>query len=260
MTTLEIVLAAVAALAMGALLWRERHGKRRLERLLDDTAGKLERLQRAFERFAPPDVIEYLSSPGGAMPPERRTVTVMFADLRGFTPLSERMDPADMVDILNGYFRAMTKAINAHHGHVTQFIGDGLLALFGALEPNPWQVRDAVTSALTMRSALADYNAQLAARGMPELRFGVGIHTGEVVAGVIGNQFLSTFTVVGDTVNTAARVEQLTRTFGTDVLITDAVRQKLDGRFRLREQPPAPVKGKEQPLLTFAVIGMGPVH
>src|SRR5262249_9751130 len=151
------------------------------------------------------------------------------------------------VNILNGYFQAMTEAITMHHGRVTQFIGDGLLALFGALEPDPWQAQDAVKAALDMRRALARYNEDLAARGFPALAFGVGIHSGEVVAGVMGNRSLSSFTVVGDTVNTAARVEQLTRNHGVDVLITEPVRSKLDGRYTVRELPAALVKGKEQP-------------
>jgi len=131
-----------------------------------------------------------------------------------------------------------------------------LLALFGALEPNPWQADDAVSAALAMRAALADYNIQLAAQNLPELRFGIGIHQGEVIVGLMGNQNLSTFTAVGDTVNTAARVEQLTRMHGADVLITEAVREKLDSRFKLRELPPVPVKGKEQPVVTYAVEGV----
>jgi class 3 adenylate cyclase len=92
-----------------------------------------------------------------------------------------------------------------HHGHVTQFVGDGLLALFGALEPNPWQARDAVLAALDMRSELARYNETLRAQGLPELRFGIGIHGGEVVAGVIGTAGLAKFSVTGDPINVASR-------------------------------------------------------
>jgi adenylate cyclase len=254
-----LVLLGLAAALLAVDAWGTRRRMRLVERLVADQARKLEQIQTEFGRFAPADVVDRLTDSSGALAPGRREVTVMFADLRGFTPLSERMDPGDMVGVLNGYFEAMTQAIAAHHGRVNQFMGDGLLALFGALEPNPWQARDAVCAALEMRKALAGYNGELAARGMPTLRFGIGIHTGEVVAGVMGNQSLSAFAVVGDTVNTAARVEQLTRLHDTDVLITDAVRRMLDSRFRLRELPPAPVKGKEYPVRTYAVEGMDDV-
>jgi adenylate cyclase len=258
MTALILTAAGLGLVLLAGWLWRERQHSRRLELLVKDRSTRLERLQSEFERFAPSEVIEHLSDPGGGMAPARRSVTVMFADLRGFTSLSENADPADTVGMLNGYFQRMTEAIDSHHGHVTQFIGDGLLALFGALEPNPWQARDAVLAALAMRDALADYNAQLRKRGLPELRFGVGIHHGDVVAGVMGNQSLSTFSVVGDTVNTAARVEQLTRVHEVDLLITDAVRQRLDARFDLRELPAVPVKGKQHPVVTWAVLGTRP--
>jgi class 3 adenylate cyclase len=252
---LLLALAALAA-GLGLLLVRARARNGRMERLVADRADRLERLEAEFGRFAPAIVVEQVTGDAERMAPSRRHVTVMFADVREFTRLCERIDPAQTVAILNGYFECMTQAIVAHHGHVTQFIGDGLLALFGALEPNPWQTRDAVSAALAMRDALADYNVRLAAQGLPEIAFGVGIHHGEVIVGLMGNQKLSTFTVVGDTVNTAARVEQLTRMHGTDVLITQAVREKLDSRFVLRELPPAPVKGKELPVVTYAVEGL----
>jgi adenylate cyclase len=258
MSGLALTVLLVASIALSALTWRAHRKLHLVERLVADQSQKLERIQTAFGRFAPADVVDHLSDPTGPMAPARRDVTVMFADLRGFTPLSERMDPADMVGILNGYFEAMTEAITMHHGRVTQFIGDGLLALFGALEPDPWQAQDAVKAALDMRRALARYNEDLCARGFPALAFGVGIHCGEVVAGVIGNSNLSTFSVVGDTVNTASRVEQLTRSHDVDVLITESVRAKLDARYTVREFPAALVKGKEQPIVTYHVIGMHP--
>lgn len=116
---------------------------------------------------------------------------MLFADLRGFTALCDQHDPDVTVRILNDYFRHMSQAIDRHHGHVTEFVGDGLLALFGATEANPWQERDAVLAAQAMRAELALCNVTLRARGLPELRFGIGIHCGEVVAGVIGTAGLS---------------------------------------------------------------------
>jgi adenylate cyclase len=258
--TLAVLPAAAVILALLVALLKERRHGRELERLLDDANGKLEGLQRNFARFAPEDVIERLTEPGGGLKPSRRPVTVLFADLRGFTRMCDRMDPEAVVPILNGYFQSMNGVIRQHHGRVTELIGDGLLALFGALEPNPWQVQDAVLGALAMRQALASYNEQLRARALPELRFGIGIHRGEVLAGVIGFEELSKFGVVGDTINVAARVERLTRVHDVDLLVTEEVRGALDTRFRLRAMPPVPVKGKEEAIVTYLVVGLDEGH
>lgn len=224
-----------------------------IERLLDDTHRKLERLQIHFARFAPDDVVERLTETKPELVASRRTVTILFADLKGFTAMCDRLDPEQMLPILNGYFRAMSQAIAAHHGRVTELTGDGILALFGALEPNPWQAQDAVLGALAMREALSAYNLTLRARALPELQIGVGIHRGEVLAGVMGNEELSKFGVVGDAINVASRVERLTRDLSVDLLITEEVRGQLDGRFQLREMPPIAVKGKTEPLVTYRV-------
>lgn len=251
----------IAALVLiagpGLAWWRARRQCAQLERLLGVADNKLENLQHQFERFVPPDVVERLTDGDGAFAPERRLVTMLFADLRGFTALCDRLDPALTVTILNEYFQYMNQAVSRHHGHVNELVGDGLLALFGALEPNPWQGRDSVLAALEMRSALARYNTELRTRGLPELRFGIGIHSGEVVAGVIGAGGLSKFSVTGDPINVASRVEGLTRHFDVDLLITDAVRSALDPQFRLRAMAPAQVKGKAQAIATWYVESAG---
>jgi adenylate cyclase len=247
-------LLALVLLAAGVVASRRR--SRQLERLLDATDLKLEQLQRHFERFVPADVVERLTEGGGNYAPQRRQVTMLFADLRGFTALCDRLDPAVTVAILNGYFKHMSEAIVRRHGHVTELVGDGLLALFGALEPNPWQCRDAVLAALDMRAALERYNAELRTRSLPELRFGIGIHCGEVVAGVMGAGGLSKFGVTGDPINVASRVEGLTREHGVDLLITGEIRRALDERFLLRPMPAVYVKGKPEAIQTYCVEGM----
>jgi class 3 adenylate cyclase len=226
---------------------------RLLERLLADNQRRLEQLQREFERFAPPDLVERLAAGQEDAGPQRRQVTMLFADLQGFTALCDRLDPAATVTVLNEYFRYMSEAIGRHHGHITELVGDGLLALFGALESNPWQCRDAVLAALDMRAALADYNSKLRAQSLPELRFGIGIHTGEVVVGVMGAGELNKFTVTGDPINVASRVEALTRDLGVDLLITEEVRAALESGFRVRAMLPARVKGKPAPIQTYHV-------
>jgi adenylate cyclase len=239
------------ALALAALTARR---ARRIERLLSLTRDKLEQVQRQFEQFVPPDVVEQVAAQG-TYPAQRRQVTMLFADLRGFTALCDRLDPAVTVNLLNEYFRRMSEAIGRHHGHINELVGDGLLALFGALEPNPWQARDSVLAALEMREALARYNAELRARNLPELRFGIGIHSGEVVAGVIGAGTLNKFSVTGDPINVASRVEGLTAVHAVDLLVTEEIRGALDGHFALRAMPATPVKGKAEPLVTYFVEG-----
>lgn len=249
----SLAIALLLGSAVAGYAWALRAQRRQLERLLDAADAKLERLQRQFERFVPSDLVERLTDVGDELKPARRYVTILFADLRGFTAMCDRLDPAVTVDILNGYFGHMIEAITQHHGHVTELVGDGLLALFGALQPNPWQARDAVMSALAMRSALARYNQTLRARQLPELHFGIGIHGGEVIAGIIGTGALSKFSVTGDPINVASRVEGLTGAMQVDLLITEVIRDRLGDDFDLAPMPATLVKGKAEPIRTWTV-------
>ncbi len=247
-------LAGVAALA--ALLARERRTRLQLERRVDASARALETLQAAFARFAPAEVVEDIIARGVSTRSEKKDVTVLFADLKGFTAMSEQLDPAVIVALLNDYFERMSRVVAAHRGHVSKFIGDGMLALFGALDSNPWQTNDAVHAALAMREALVELNGRLAADGLPLLAVGIGVHRGPVVAGVLGSAELVEYGVIGSTVNVASRVEELTRVHEVDILVTAAVRDVLDPRVALRAMPPSPVKGLAEPLPTWAVDGV----
>ena len=250
-----LIAAAVVVAVLALLLIRSAHERRLAAAQLEGTHKELERLQTAFARFAPSRLVDRIIDMGTNIKAERRDVTVLFADVRGFTQLTEQLEPGALMRLLGGYFTAMSEAITSHHGHVTRFIGDGLMALFGALDTNPWQARDAVEASLAMRAHLADYNRALAAEGLPTIGFGVGINHGTVVAGVVGHESLLQFDVHGDTVNVAARVEQLTRTLGTDILVTDSVKSLLDDQYLVREMPPMAVKGKSKPIMTYAVDG-----
>jgi len=251
---LATALGLVALLGGGILALG--HRARQLERLLGATRGKLEEVQGQFEQFVPRDVVEQLTGRLGAFAPQRRVVTMLFADLRGFTALCDRLDPAVTVGILNEYFRRMNAVILRHHGHTNELVGDGLLALFGALETNPWQGRDSVLAALQMRAELARYNDELREKELPELRFGIGIHAGEVVAGVMGAGSLNKFSVTGDPINVASRVEGLTSVHKVDLLVTEEIRGTLDDHFVLRAMPPTAVKGKPEPIVTYFVAGV----
>lgn len=246
------------ALAAAAIAWlqQRRHGAG-LQRQLDAAAEELQRLQQACARLAPAGVVNWLFADGvqgqTEMPAQRKVVTALFADLVGYTAMSEQLEPAMLARVLNGYFQRMSDAIHEHRGHVSTFLGDGILAYFGALQPNPWQSADAVRAALAMRAAMADYNRELAQEGLPALSVGIGIHRGSGLAGLIGSRERMEYGFVGRTVNLAARVQTLTRTFGVDILVTDAVRSELDASYRLDAMPAEQVKGIAEPVLSYAL-------
>lgn len=254
MTSSLLLAGALLAIAvLGAWLWRTRREVQRLRERGEAAACNLESLQTSFARFAPDEVIERVIASGVSTSGERKEVTALFADLVGFTALSESIEPTALVQILNGYFGRMSQAITEHSGYVSTFLGDGILALFGALQPNPWQANDAVRAALAMRAELEDYNKELAQRGRPTLAIGIGLHRGTGVAGLVGSRELMQFAFVGRIVNVAARVQDLTRSCDADILVTEAVQQTLDPRFVLRPLSAAPLRGIEEPVATFSV-------
>jgi adenylate cyclase len=210
-----------------------------LRRRVERSTHELERLLRSFSRFAPAEPVERIIEAGSLGSGERREVIVMFADIRDFTRISE-----------------MSRIIRAHHGHVTRIMGDGIMSVFGALEQNPWHALDAVEAAVDMKQALDRYNEGLRTRRFPGLRFGIGIHCGTVVAGVVGSEELLEFTVMGDVVNVASRIEGLTRQFDSDILITNEVRDRIGDGFSLMEMRPAYLKGKSNYIATWALLGL----
>jgi len=246
-------LAVVAALACGALLLRSRREAERLRGRIETARQELENLQVSFSRFAPDEIIEGLIADGRENTGEKKEVSVLFADLVGFTALSESLEPAVLVRVLNGYFERMSRAISDNRGFVSTFIGDGLLAFFGALAPNPWQSDDALHAALAMRAALEDYNRELEAENLPRLSVGIGLNRGTGVMGLIGSRELKEFAFVGRAVNLAARVQDLSRRHDVDIIITEWVRPHIDPRFVLRALPPAHLKGVADAVEVFAV-------
>ena len=245
----------VAPSAVLALLWlRARRANTRARERLVSASAELERLEHAFARFAPMELVERVIASGVPTSGERKEVTVLFSDLVGFTPLSESVDPSTLVRILNGYFERMSRAITAHQGHISTLIGDGILALFGAIESNPWHTNDAARAALDMRAELAAYNDELAREGLPKLAVGIGLHRGSGIAGLVGSPELMQFTVVGTVVSVAARVQGLTREHGVDILLTADVQRALDPRFAVRALPPRALKGISEPVATFALV------
>ena len=255
--TLVATLAVAAAAVLAAALYRYARMVASLRAQLDAAALDLQQLQQTCSRLAPAGVVQRLiaDGPGTAAETtaERKVVTALFADVVGYTALSEQLDPAVLARVLNGYFQRMSDAIHDHRGHVSTFFGDGILAYFGALQPNPWQCSDAVRAALAMQAAIRDYNTELAKEGLPALALGIGIHRGPGLAGLVGARERMEYAFIGRTVNLAARVQSLTRVHHADILVTDALRTELDSRFVLTPMPPELVKGIAEPVVTYAV-------
>ena len=166
MTPLTALILATAS-GLGLLWLRARFRANRLTGQLEVATQELEALQTRCARLAPSDVVERVISDGLSTEGEKKEVTALFVDLVGFTALSEKLEPSLLVRILNGYFERMSQAVTDHRGHVSTFLGDGVLALFGALRPNPWQGNDAVHAALAMRGAIAEYNQVLETLNTP---------------------------------------------------------------------------------------------
>ena len=148
-------------------------------------------------------------------------MTILFTDIRSFTTISETMDPQNLVGLLNEYFTEMVAIVMDEDGVVDKYIGDAIMAVFGAPVPKPDDAVNAVRAAVRMRRALRDLNERLVSRGLSPLRTGIGIHTGEVVAGNIGSERRMEYTVIGDAVNLASRLESSTKELGVNVLISE---------------------------------------
>ena len=256
MTPAIVVLVALAVV-LAAALYRQWRSSASLRAQLEAAALDLQQLQQTCARLAPAGVVQRLIadgvSAGAEASAERKVVTALFADLVGYTAMSERLEPAVLARILNGYFQRMSDAIHEHRGHISTFFGDGILAYFGALQPNPWQCSDAVRAALAMQAAIREYSTELAKEGLPPLSLGIGIHRGPGVAGLVGSRERMEYAFVGRTVNLAARVQSLTRVHQVDILVTEAMREELDSRFVLTAMPAEIVKGIAEPVVTYAV-------
>jgi len=209
------------------------------------------RLRAAFGQYVSVEVLDRVLREGSALGGEVRTVSVLMSDVRGFTTLSERLPPARISEIMNEYFAAMVDVIMSHRGMVSDFIGDGILAIFGAPLDDPDHAWHAVETALGMQAALARLNAQWLAAGRPPLAMGVAVNTGEVFAGTMGSPRKKKYSVLGDTVNSVARMEGLNRDLGTEILISAGTLAMVKDRVRVRDRGEVKVKGKALTLAIF---------
>ena len=207
-----------------------------------------------FERFLPRQVVdEILRSPeniklGGV----RQRITVLFADVRGFTPLSENSSPELIVSLLNRYFTFLSEIIFKNGGTLDKYIGDGLLALFGAPYTGPLDTVNAVRAAIEMQRMMIGFNRQLVAEGFPQISIGIGINTGPAIVGYIGSEARFDYTAIGDTVNTAARLEGIAKP--NQIVMSENTLQALDESIQVKPLGTEKLKGKNINLKIFEVV------
>lgn len=206
-----------------------------------------------YSRFMPEYVVkQLLENPdsfrlGGA----NQTITVLFADIRGFTAISENENPENVVGLLNQYFSAMTEVIFEHGGTLDKYIGDGLMALFGAPTATPDDAGNAVKAAVAMQNRLVSLKGELAKEGFADIAVGIGLHTGVATIGYIGSERRSEYTAIGDTVNLASRLES--NTIGGQILISEATARAAGNIFPMIKREPLTVKNRTQPVDLYEV-------
>jgi adenylate cyclase len=244
--------------------WADVSDRKRVEAELQRLAEQVELRNRfireTFGRYLTDEVVDtVLESPSGLqMGGEKRKLTMMMTDLRGFTSLSERLPADRVVKLLNRYLAAMVPIIKQYQGTIDEFIGDAIFVLFGA---PLWQEDDAeraVACAVAMQIAMEDVNAENRKEDMPEVEMGIGLHTGQVVVGNIGSPERMKYGVVGSHVNLTSRIQACTT--GGQILVSETTRQELGNRLRIGKQMEVRAKGIEHPVVIFEALGIGGRH
>jgi adenylate cyclase len=211
--------------------------------------------KRAFAQYVPPEVVEQLFRQpellqlGG----ETRELTILFADIANFTTFSEKLPPTTVVALLTRYFDAMTTIVHKHGGTVDKFIGDCVMAFWGAPLPDPDHAVHAVRAAREMQQAMAPIAAAAAAEGWEGLSMRIGIHTGTVIVGNVGSRTRFSYTVIGDAVNLASRLEGENKSYGTSILISEATARALPPEIALRPVAAVTVKGRARSVQVYTL-------
>jgi adenylate cyclase len=219
------------------------------------------RIRRAFQYYLHPAVVDQVSQNpqllklGG----EVRELTVLFSDIRGFSGIAEGLSPEALVRLLNEYLTAMTQVVFKHNGLLDKYIGDGIMAVYGAPLHAPEHAYQACCTALDMMVALAALQEQWRARGLPFINIGIGINTATMVVGNMGSDLRFDYTVMGDGVNVASRLEGANKEYGTNILLSESTWEQVNDRLATRELDVIRVKGKAQPTRIFEVLGTYPL-
>ncbi|MEO1094746.1 MAG: GAF domain-containing protein [Cyanobacteria bacterium J06638_28] len=223
--------------------------------VLEDISQE-KRMKTTLYRYMTPGVAERVMALGDdmLMRGERREVTVLFSDIRGYTTLTENLEAGKVVEMLNAYFETMVEAVFNYEGTLDKFIGDAIMAVYGAPLPLQNHAWAAVQSALDMRQRLVRFNSERVTQSQPEIRIGIGISSGAVVSGNIGSQRKMEYTVIGDGVNLSARLEGVTKQYGCDIVLSEHTYELCKDRIWVRELDKTRVKGKNQAVSIYELI------
>jgi len=212
-----------------------------------------------FGQYIPKELVEEMSknpeSFSSSMEGENREMTVLFSDVRGFTTISEGLPPKELTKLMNEYMTPMTYVIQKHRGTIDKYIGDAIMAFWGAPLDDPDHARNAILAGLEMQSTLDKLRPQFIQRGWPEIRIGVGLNTGTMHVGDMGSQFRRAYTVMGDAVNLGSRLEGITKQYGVGIIVGEQTRNAVTDII-FRELDRVRVKGKDQPVAIYEPIGL----
>jgi adenylate cyclase len=216
-----------------------------------ESRGKRE-LARLFGTYVPPELVdEMVKDPGSySMAATSKELTVMFCDMRGFTRVSETMEPTRLQELLNGIFSRLTDLIRLNRGTIDKYMGDCVMAFWGAPVDIPDHAAMAVKAAMEMAAAMRSVNEEHRARGIPEIGIGIGLNTGTMCVGNMGSNIRLAYTVIGDSVNLGSRLEGLSKVYGVDIVASEATR-RLAPDFAWQELDRVRVQGKEQAVAIF---------
>ena len=247
-----VPLAATLLMLLALLMWNLASGFLRESRAIRS-------LSEMFGEYVPRERVAQMRETGErfSLEGESRELTVLFSDVRNFTSVSERLPPRELSALMNAYLTPMTAVIHDQHGTIDKYIGDAIMAFWGAPLPNPRHPQDAVAAALGMQKAMRDLGTRFATRGWPKLAIGIGLNTGPMNVGDMGSSFRKAYTVLGDAVNLAARLEGLTKVYGVGILCGEATRQAAPD-FRWREVDSVRVKGRDQAVAVFEPLQPDP--
>ncbi len=220
-----------------------------------ESRGK-RRLARMFGHYIPPELVDEMNRSGHrfSLEGENRELTVLFSDVRGFTSISEGLEPTQLTALMNALLTPLTRVIHQHRGTIDKYMGDAIMAFWGAPLSDENHARHALQAAFDMMRALKDLQREFRQRGWPEIRIGIGINTGSMNVGNMGSEFRVAYTVLGDAVNLGSRLEGLTKAYGVDIIVSESTREQVPD-FVFRELDRVRVKGKQEPVAIFEPLG-----